>query len=167
MVDIAAEADIGRTTLYRHFKSRDEILIQAIVRDIAEIFDSLQACIDRQSNLEDRIVEGFLFCLEEFRRRPVLALMLNQKSLSLLGELGLNADALHETGLALTRPIYEEAREQHRLRGQVELDEFVEWITRILLSLQMTPSKYLDSQISARQFLRKFLISSLLTDQAD
>ena len=31
MVDIAAEANIGRTTLYRHFKSQDDILIEAVV----------------------------------------------------------------------------------------------------------------------------------------
>lgn len=166
MVDIATEAGVGRTTLYRYYKSRDEILAQAIVRDISEIFERLAARLAEQAQLEDKIVEGFLFCLAEFRRRPVLSLMLKQDSATLLNHLGLRADALNETGMALTRPIYNQALAQQRLREGVTLEDFVEWITRILLSLQTTPSHHLDEQIAARQFLRRFLIPSLLVDSS-
>ena len=49
--DIAVEADIGRTTFYEHFASKEDLLVQLVQRDlpalIDEIVDSQRAAIDK------------------------------------------------------------------------------------------------------------------------
>ena len=167
MVDIAQQAEIGRTTLYRHFKSQDDVLMQAVIRDIYQIFEQLTECLDSQSTLEDKIVEGMLFCLQAFSQRPVLSLMLQADSASSLIDLGINANELNDTGAKLTSPIYELAKEQKRLRDNISLPDFVEWVTRVLISLQATPGQFDNNPDKTRHFLHKFLVPSLLCEPTD
>jgi AcrR family transcriptional regulator len=39
--DIAAEADIGRTTFYEHFASKEDLLIQLVQRDLPVLIDEI------------------------------------------------------------------------------------------------------------------------------
>lgn len=44
--DIAAEADIGRTTFYEHFASKEDLLVQLVERDLPALIDEIVASID-------------------------------------------------------------------------------------------------------------------------
>lgn len=43
--DIAAEADIGRTTFYEHFASKEDLLVQLVQRDLPVLIDEILADI--------------------------------------------------------------------------------------------------------------------------
>ena len=162
MQEIAAEASIGRTTLYRHFSNQEEVLAQVARRDILKMVDSIQACLDQQNCLEDKIVEGLMFCIDSFSNSPVLSLLLQPESVNLLIELGINTEAMNQTGAELTHPIYAEAQQSGRLRSNISLTDFVEWVTRILISFQASPGKFQNKPDALREFLHKLLVPSLL-----
>jgi AcrR family transcriptional regulator len=44
--DIAAEADIGRTTFYEHFSSKEDLLVQLVERDLPALIDQIVASVD-------------------------------------------------------------------------------------------------------------------------
>ena len=44
--DIAAEADIGRTTFYEHFASKEDLLVQLVERDLPALIDEIVASVD-------------------------------------------------------------------------------------------------------------------------
>ncbi len=44
--DIAAEADIGRTTFYEHFASKEDLLVQLVQRDLPVLIDEIVASVD-------------------------------------------------------------------------------------------------------------------------
>jgi len=55
--DISAEADIGRTTFYEHFASKEDLLVQLVQRDLPVLIDELLAEVDPDISPDLRLRE--------------------------------------------------------------------------------------------------------------
>ncbi len=55
--DISAEADIGRTTFYEHFASKEDLLVQLVQRDLPVLIDELLAEADSDISPDLRLRE--------------------------------------------------------------------------------------------------------------
>lgn len=55
--DITAEADIGRTTFYEHFASKEDLLVQLVQRDLPALIDELLAEVDASLPPDKRLWE--------------------------------------------------------------------------------------------------------------
>ena len=65
--DVAQAAGVSRATLYRHFKTRDQLLLAVIVREAGRLAAEAEIQLRRFDDVGSWIVEGMLFCL---RRDP-------------------------------------------------------------------------------------------------
>lgn len=55
--DIAAEADIGRTTFYEHFASKEDLLVQIVQRDLPALIDEIVDSVDPDLPCDVRLRE--------------------------------------------------------------------------------------------------------------
>lgn len=55
--DISAEADIGRTTFYEHFASKEDLLVQLVQRDLPVLIDEMLADVDPKVSPDLRLRE--------------------------------------------------------------------------------------------------------------
>lgn len=55
--DISAEADIGRTTFYEHFASKEDLLVQLVQRDLPALIDELLVEVDPDLPPDERLRE--------------------------------------------------------------------------------------------------------------
>jgi AcrR family transcriptional regulator len=55
--DIAAEADIGRTTFYEHFASKEDLLVQIVQRDLPALIDEIVDSVDPDVPCDVRLRE--------------------------------------------------------------------------------------------------------------
>jgi len=163
MVDIAERAGIGRSTLYRHFPKLEDVIAQAIIRDIGELIVLNSEMTARFTEIDDIIVESFVFILRELPKRPVLNMLFKQDP-ELVHHLSLADASFNELGAEFAEHSYGLAKRKGRLREGVTLNEFVEWTTRILISLASAPYEHQQDSIRMRQYLRRFLVPSLLAD---
>jgi len=53
--DISAEADIGRTTFYEHFASKEDLLVQLVQRDLPALIDEVLDDVDRDLPSAERL----------------------------------------------------------------------------------------------------------------
>jgi len=53
--DISAEADIGRTTFYEHFASKEDLLVQLVQRDLPALIDEMLDEVDRELPASERL----------------------------------------------------------------------------------------------------------------
>jgi len=58
--EIAEQGRLGRTTIYRRFEGRDEIVHAVLAREVRDLFGVIAASVDHLERLEDQVVEGFL-----------------------------------------------------------------------------------------------------------
>ncbi|MEA3502155.1 MAG: TetR/AcrR family transcriptional regulator [Actinomycetota bacterium] len=55
--DISAQADIGRTTFYEHFASKEDLLVQLVQRDLPVLIDELLSEVDPDVSSDLRLRE--------------------------------------------------------------------------------------------------------------
>ena len=65
--DVADRAGVGRTSVYRKFESRDQLVHAVLARELRRTFAAIDAAVSHHRRLEDRAVEGALVALTELR----------------------------------------------------------------------------------------------------
>lgn len=68
MDDVAARSGLGRSTVYRRFEGRDELVHAAVARDARRFFAAIAEAVAGIETIEDKVVEGFLVGLRAVRR---------------------------------------------------------------------------------------------------
>lgn len=119
MAEIAARAGLGRTTVYRHFAGRDELL-RALVAHVADEVDERSAgIVAREESVEETLRAIAGACIEVGLRYPFLY--------------GLRQDAVPAlrrlTGTATTP--YLDYLVAARERGELRSDQPLRWITAV------------------------------------
>ena len=158
--DIAAEAKIGRATLYRHFENFEDVLVALIGREMDELLAELTAVIDSFETIEDKLIEPTVYFLREVSRSPVLRMLFAQDA-QLIGRVAMRAAEFRALGAAFCRPVFEQAMREGRIRPGVTLDQYQEWIARLQVSLGFNPHADQNDSIRFRQYLRNFLVPSV------
>jgi AcrR family transcriptional regulator len=164
--DVAQAAGVSRATLYRHFKSRDELLLAVIVREAARLAAEAEILLRRFDDVGSWIVEGMLLCLREIPRRPLLAALFAPEEVGSASRLVLTSERLLEIGADILRPMFEPARRRGLLRESVEIEALIEWVLRILMSFLTVPSHRARTDAELRQLLRVMILPAVLKGSA-
>ncbi|MEN9356632.1 MAG: hypothetical protein RL695_803, partial [Pseudomonadota bacterium] len=86
MSDIAKVAGVARPTLYKYFKSKDEVLFAAIDIYAAAFTEGIVGHAARFSTYEERVVEMILYVVTELPRHRYLSLILDEQCAAPLRE---------------------------------------------------------------------------------
>jgi len=164
MADVATEAKVTRTTVYRYFESRDAIVVGVMLRETHYFREHLLEATSGIDDVGEFIVEGILFCLREAPNRPLYIYPFGGEASNLVGKLFLSSEQLFEIGIELLRPLFEPAREKGLLRDGIELSTLLEWASRITLSYLTAPSSRVESEEEMRQLLRRLLLPAVMAD---
>ena len=164
LADVAREAKVTRTTLYRHFENRDAIVVGVMLRETRYFRDRILEATRGIEDVGEFIVEGILFCLREAPQRRLHIYLFGGEASSLMGRLFLTSEQLFEIGVELLRPLFEPAREKGLLREGIDLPTLLEWTSRITLSYMTTASSRIDNEEEMRGVLRRLLLPAVMTN---
>ena len=164
LADVAREAKVTRTTLYRHFENRDAIVVGVMLRETRYFRDRILEATGGIEDVGEFIVEGILFCLREAPQRRLHIYLFGGEASSLMGRLFLTSEQLFEIGVELLRPLFEPAREKGLLREGIDLPTLLEWTSRITLSYMTTASSRIDNEEEMRGVLRRLLLPAVMTN---
>lgn len=114
--ELAAEAGIGRTTLYEYFKDRDDLIASLVEDALPGVIAGLVARMDRKKNPDELLLDLAELVVEFVATDPVLGLILHRE----VPRLGSNAQdriRLAHTDLAAAMMgTYQKAVEAGRFR---------------------------------------------------
>jgi AcrR family transcriptional regulator len=164
VVDVAREAKITRTTLYRYFESREAIVVGVMLRETRYFREQLLEALSGIDDVGEFIVEGILFCLREAPKRPLHIYLSGGEASNLMGRLFLSSEQLFEVGIELLQPLFEPAQEQGLLRDGIELSTLLEWASRITLSYLTTPSSRIADEEEMRKLLQRLLLPAVMAN---
>jgi len=161
--DIAAEAHCGRTTIYRYFGNRDNVVVEVVVRQARRHLGTL---IDHLATLPDspaKIVEAVVVAVDLVRKDPNVSWAFRPDEAPAQIE-GL-ADALHalatSTWLEFLR---NDPTLRRALRPGVDPPLAAEWILRIMLSYLTFPGRTGGSRPAMRRQLQQLLLPALFKE---
>jgi AcrR family transcriptional regulator len=155
MEDVAERAAIGRTSVYRAFSTRDELVHAVLARELRATIGHINAAAAASSSVEDGIIEGALAGLAALRSSLVEQLLRTDPS-TILPFLTTKAGPL----IALTRQLLvAQARAAGASITAEHAEELAEIVARLGLSFVLTRETVfpIDDEEEFRASLRRML----------
>ena len=158
-------SDVGRTTFYRHFSDRDDLLNQALNRDFDGLMADFKSVSRRYELLEEQIEEDMLWFLEQLNYRPALGLLFSDLEWQRYQQTAESVGAFRLASIACATPTYQRALEEGRLRPGITMDNYIDWASFVVVSLQVVKMPAKETRLRSRATLRNFLVPSLIKDK--
>lgn len=162
MKEVAAEAGVARSTLYRYYPGRDELLVATVKREMEAMNSLILERLAEQKTPEDMVVEGLILAIKEIPRHPLLRAVFASEEDSRARRVVWSSDVIIRFGEQLMDHVITPAREAGLLQDAVGPEVLVEWVYRLLLSFLTLPSNWVKTDDQLRTTLRALLVPVLL-----
>jgi AcrR family transcriptional regulator len=161
--DIAEVARCGRSTIYRYFGNRENVIVQVLLRRGQVFADTLLRHVDDVGDPSDKIVEGVVLALKQIRDDELLSSIFAAETLPSAARL---ADAAQPLFALATKVWVQLLRADPvlaaALRPEVGPERAAEWILRIMLSYLAVPLRSKNDGRALRRDLRLLLLPALV-----
>jgi AcrR family transcriptional regulator len=163
--DIAAEARCGRTTVYRYFGNRDNVVVEVLLRQGRRYLQRLLEHVATLPDTTEKVVEAVVFAVELVRRDEQLQSLFTPDSAPA------QIEGLSEALFDLAATTWQEFLREDRvlagaLRSDVDPALAAEWILRAMLSYITFPGRTGTDRRAMRRQLRQLLVPALFKDVA-
>lgn len=134
--DVARRAGVARTTIYRRFTNKEQLLQAVNLREVRRFLTAISDATESQPNAVDAVVEGFVVGLAAARSNPLVTRVLQSDPEVFVRQLGMNGGAV----LLAARDILA-ARLRRALPGgdPAEITVASEVMLRVAVSMLLLP----------------------------
>jgi len=159
IVDIARQLGVTRQTVYRYYRTTDDLLVATAIDATAAFLDSIETHLaGRRWTPAEAVVEAIAFTLEQLPDEPYLGLLLTPGRISVFSR-----DFTSETAIALGRAMVERFPINWNAHGfeSTDLDELVEQMLRMTQSLVVDPGTPPRRGDALRSYLTRWLAPAI------
>jgi len=162
MQEVADCAGVARSTVYRYFPGRDDLLVATIKGEMEQLNARLRKRLAKYPHPADQVVEGMIVAIKEVPRRPLLRAVFASDEDSRARRAIWSSDVIVRLGEELMDHVISPARDAGLLQDAVRPEVLVEWVYRLLLSFLTLPSNWVRTDAQLRATLHALLVSVLL-----
>ena len=162
MKEVAASAGIARSTLYRYFPGRDDLLVAIIKEEMVDVNTHILKKLSGYSRPADYVVEGLIVAIKEVPRRPLLRAVFASEEDSRARRVIWSSDVMVSFGEELMDHVIRPAQDAGLLQDAVRPEVLVEWVYRLFLSFLTLPSNWVKGDAQLRTTLHALLVPVLL-----
>ena len=163
MKEVAEAAGLARSTVYRYFSTRDELLVSTIKVEMEALNHYIREKLKKYPDPADQLVEGLIVAIREIPQRPLLEVVFASADGGRARDVIWRSDVIVRFGEELMNHVVIPARQAGLLQDAVQPEILVEWVYRLLLSFLTLPSNWIKSDRQLRTTLRALLVPVLLT----
>jgi AcrR family transcriptional regulator len=158
--DVARRAQVSRTTIYRRFSNKDELVAAVIERENVRLFADIAAELKQAGPQSNYYVEAFTVSILKFRRHRVLDRMITDDPGFLLQLASQHHGAAIERMADALRIIFPQGFAERI--GEQAVNELADTILRYAAMVLLLPSAQpLDMADDIRAFARQHFLPSL------
>lgn len=162
--DVANEAGLSRTTIYRHFPGgRQQLVEETATWEVGRFWSRLAGAVDGLGSLEDRLVAGLMLGARQISDSRIMSNLMDP-------DLDVLADAL-QPAQPLVQAVMRDyvgtllgaERAAGRLRPGVDIPHAADYLTRMIVSVMTSPAGIdLSDETQARNLVRHQFIAGLI-----
>ncbi|TDC80465.1 TetR/AcrR family transcriptional regulator [Actinomadura sp. 7K507] len=157
--DVAKRAGVARTTIYRRFSNKEQLLQAVILRECRRFLTAIAQATEDLASPGDAIVEGFVVGLQSARTHPLMTRVLESEPEAFLPQLSMNGGAV----MLAARDILADRLRRARPDDPEDHNTVAEVLLRLAISLLLVPGGglALDDEDAIRAFARDYLTRML------
>lgn len=163
--DVAVNSGVGRTTIYRRFDGRDDLVHAALGRELHRVFEAISERVGAEGDLEDRLVEGVMVALQGISDSPLARLLSTDPSLA---RAVLTDGELLRFARIVFAQLYLDTRSYSDPDNVDDAALVAEVLVRLGISFLLTPESVIDhsDEVSTRLAVRRIVVPLLGTARA-
>ncbi|TDC45874.1 TetR/AcrR family transcriptional regulator [Actinomadura sp. KC345] len=157
--DVAKRAGVARTTIYRRFTNKEQLLQAVILRECRRFLTAIAEATEDLASPGDAVVEGFVVGLQSARTHPLMTRVLESEPEAFLPQLSMNGGAV----MLAARDILADRLRRANPGGPEDHNTVAEVLLRLAVSLLLVPGGglALDDEDAIRAFARDYLTRML------
>lgn len=165
--DIAREASVHRTTVYRYFGSRDDVLAFVMLRDSAGVIEGAQRAMEGNRPFGNRLLDALDGAIAAVETSRWLRALFSPDSLTMTVAAAAST-AFRDRIREALRPYVDAAKANGELREQLDPDAVADWLVRVaqMLLMDHLAGGQHDTRMDRRAMLRNFVIPGILSPAA-
>jgi len=158
--DVARRAKVSRTTIYRRFRNKDDLIAAVIERENVALFADIAKDLKQAGPQSNYYVEAFTLAILKFRRHRVLDRMIRDEPALVLEQLGAHYGSAIVRMAEALRVIFP-AGFAERI-GEQAVNEFADTILRYAAMVLLLPTAQpLETAEDIRAFATQHFLPSL------
>ncbi len=163
LAEVAAEADVSRTTVYRYFPGgRPQLLEETTTWELARFWGRLGEVVEAESSLEDRLVTGLVVGRTVMDRSPILSNLMEADVAELLAAVRGSEPLIQSVIRGYLRDALLAELAAGTLRDGVDVDLASDYLTRMVLSWLGSPAGTdLTDPAATRAVVRRELLAGI------
>lgn len=161
MGEVAAEASLARSTIYRYFPTRDQLIIGLFLGKIDAALSAVLAALPQPDCAAASLPELVLGPLAMIDGNELNEALFSADSRELVASLELSSEPLFEAVYRHFGPILQHWQADGQLHADLDLRDAVRWIDTVTVTLLSPPWRD-RSDAAKRRFLEQFLIRAIV-----
>jgi TetR/AcrR family transcriptional regulator len=161
MAEVADEAGVSRSTVYRYFPNRDEVLLGLMLARVDAALGELVGSLRDPDDPVRSLPEMVLARVESVNGNALNEALFAAESTSVPVALEMGSEPMVELLLKHYEPLLRRWKRAGRLHADLDHRSIVQWLTATTLFL-LAPSWRHRSAADKREFVEQFLVRALV-----
>jgi TetR/AcrR family transcriptional regulator len=162
--DVATEAGVSRTTIYRHFPGgRSQLLQETATWEVGRFWRRLAGAVADLPTMEERLTAGLVIGAKLIRKSRIMANLMDPDLDELVSALQPSESLVHQVIRDYMQELLAAEAAAGRLRPGVDVAEAADYITRMVLSALGSPAGWdLTDEARTRRFVRTQVLGGVV-----
>ena len=162
--EVAGEAGVSRTSIYRYFpEGRAQLVQETATWVLARFWAGIAESVSGYGSLEDRLVHGLVAGSGQIRRSRIMANLMDPDLDELVEALQPAEPLVSGVIREYMTALIDMERESGRLRDGVSVPEAADYLTRMVLSVMASPAGVdLTDEGEARALVRREFLAGIV-----
>ncbi|WP_374023607.1 TetR/AcrR family transcriptional regulator [Mycobacterium sp. HNNTM2301] len=161
MGEVADEAGVSRSTVYRYFPGRDDVLLGLILKRVDHALGELVRSLAAPDDPVRSVPEMVLARVESVDGDPLNEALFAAESTAVASALEKGSEPIVETLLRHYQPLLDRWKSAGRLHADLDARSVVQWLHATTLFL-LAPSWRYRTAADKRQFVEQFVVRALV-----
>ncbi|MEZ0351592.1 TetR/AcrR family transcriptional regulator [Mycobacterium sp. pR1184] len=161
MAELADEAGVSRSTVYRYFPNRDEVLLGLMLARVDAALGELVGSLPHPDDPVRSLPEMVLARVESVAGNPLNEALFAAESTAVPAALQLGSEPMIELMLTHYGPLLQRWKDAGNLYSDLDPRSIVQWLSTTTLFL-LSPAWRLRPVADKREFVEQFLVRALV-----